>query len=306
MKILLFGRNGQVGWELQRSLAPLGEVIAVDRATVGLCGDLVDLDGIRRTVREVKPDAVVNAAAYTAVDRAESEPELCRRINALAPEAMAEAAKGIGAWMLHYSTDYVFDGSGDRAWTETDVVAPISIYGATKAEGELRIAAACADHMLLRTSWVYAARGANFIHTMLRLGQERERLTVVADQHGAPTGAELIADVTAHALQAAVRGDGLAGTYHLAPSGETTWYDYAQHIMASARAAGLPIKAALEPVPSSAYPTAARRPHNSRLDNRKLQAAFGLQLPPWQPGVERVLAGVAGAARSSPDRQYRP
>ena len=300
MRILLFGKNGQVGWELQRSLAPLGELVAVDRATTGLCGDLNDLDGIRRTVREVKPDAVVNAAAYTAVDRAESEPGTCAKINSLAPEAMAVEAGRIGAWMVHYSTDYVFDGSGERPWREDDPIAPLSVYGASKAEGEGRIAAACATHLILRTSWVYASRGSNFINTMLRLGQERDRLSVVDDQHGAPTGAELIADVTAHALLAVTRRQAPAGIYHLAAGGETTWFAYAQYIFGCARAAGTPIKAAVGPVASSAYPTAARRPHNSRLDNRKLQAAFGLQLPAWQHGVDHVLAGKAGAGRGTP------
>ncbi|MEO5672171.1 MAG: dTDP-4-dehydrorhamnose reductase [Ramlibacter sp.] len=303
MKILLFGRNGQVGWELQRSLVPLGDVVAVDRATTGLCGDLNDIDGIRRTIREAKPDAVVNAAAYTAVDRAESEPELCRKINAFAPEAMAEECRRVGAWMVHYSTDYVFDGSGDKAWTETDPVAPVNTYGASKAEGEARVAAACPDNLLLRTSWVYAKRGSNFISTMLRLAQERERLTVISDQHGAPAGAELIADVTAHALLAVLRQQAPAGIYHLVPSGSTTWFDYAQHIFAHARASGFPIKAAVDPIPTSAYPTAARRPHNSRLDNRKLKETFGLQLPQWQPGVERVLAGIAVPHASAPDRK---
>ncbi|MEO5669528.1 MAG: dTDP-4-dehydrorhamnose reductase [Ramlibacter sp.] len=300
MRILLFGKNGQVGGELQRSLAALGELVALDRSTAGLCGDLEDLDGIRRTIREVRPDAVVNAAAYTAVDRAESDPELCRKVNALAPEVIATEAARIGAWLAHYSTDYVFDGSGDRPWTEDDPVAPLSVYGAAKAEGEARIAAAAPLHLILRTSWVYAASGTNFINTMLKLGQERERLTVVDDQHGTPTGAELIAAVTARILPAAMGAGGLAGIYHLVPAGETTWFDYARHIFSCARATGLPIKAAVDPVPSSAYPTAARRPHNSRLDNRKLQAAFGLRLPPWQHGVEHVLAGRTGAVRASP------
>ena len=292
MKILLFGKNGQVGGELQRSLAPLGELVAVDRTTSGLCGDLDDLEGIRRTVREVKPDAVVNAAAYTAVDRAESEPDACRKTNALAPEALAIEADRIGAWLVHYSTDYVFDGSGDRPWRENDPVRPLNVYGASKAESEVRIAAASTRHLIFRTSWVYAAQGTNFISTMLRLGQERDRLSVVNDQHGAPTGAELIADVTAQALVAAVTREGLAGIYHLVPQGETTWFAYAQYIFEHARAAGLPVKAAVDAVPSSAFPTAAKRPHNSRLDNRKLQAAFGLRLPPWQHGVERMLASA--------------
>jgi dTDP-4-dehydrorhamnose reductase len=294
MKILLFGKNGQVGWELQRSLAPLGQLVAVNRASVELCGDLNDLDGIRRTVRTVRPDVIVNAAAYTSVDRAESEPDQCRKINALAPEIMAVEAGRLGAWMVHYSSDYVFNGSGEMPWTEGDPPAPVNVYGASKAEGDERILAACSTHLLFRTSWVYAARGSNFVNTILRLGRERDRVAVVNDQHGAPTGAELIADVTAHAILVATRCRDLAGIYHLVPRGVTTWFSYAQFVLALAREAGLPAKAELEGVTSASYPTVARRPHNSRLDNKKLQAVFGLHLPEWQDGVAHVLAGKAG------------
>jgi dTDP-4-dehydrorhamnose reductase len=295
MKILLFGMSGQVGWELQRSLAPLGELVALDRASTPWRGDLADPDAIRDTVRGVRPDVVVNAAAYTAVDRAESEPELCRTVNARAPQAMAEEAARLGAWLVHYSTDYVFDGSGTRPWQEDDAIAPVNTYGAAKAEGERAIAACGVRHLLFRTSWVYAARGANFIATMLRLGQERERLTVVDDQYGAPTGAELIADVTAHAIRSVQREPALGGTYHLAAAGETTWCDYARHVFEAARLNGVAVKAQVEGIPSAAYPTPARRPHNSRLDCRKLEQAFGLQLPDWRHGVSRALA-----ARLSP------
>lgn len=290
MKILLFGKNGQVGWELQRSLAPLGELVAPARSDAPLCGDLSDLDGIVRTVREVRPELIVNAAAYTAVDKAESEPDLCRRINAEAPAALAVQAQKLGAWLIHYSSDYVFDGSGDLARKEDEPMAPLNAYGRSKAEGERLVAAACAQHLLLRTSWVYAARGANFARTMLRLGAERDRITVVDDQHGAPTGAELIADVTAHAIRAALRGDPVAGTYHLVPAGQTSWFGYARFLLGEASAMGWPVKAQLEPVPSSAYPTPAPRPHNSRLNNKKLEKTFGLRLPPWQDGVRRMLA----------------
>ena len=289
MKILLFGKTGQVGWELQRSLAPLGELVALDRTSQALCGDLTDLEGISSTIRAVRPQVVVNTAAYTAVDRAEAEPVLCQAINSDAPQVMGIEAARIGAWMIHYSTDYVFDGSGSRPWTEVDMPAPINVYGHTKAEGERHLAAACARHLIFRTSWVYADRGANFLRTMLRLAQERDHLSVVDDQWGAPTGAALIADVTAHALRSAVRQDGLAGLYHVTAQGETTWYGYAQHLLEVARASGLPVKATLRPIPSSSYPTAARRPHNSRLNNSKLEKAFGLRLPPWQQGVERVV-----------------
>ncbi|MFC5498373.1 dTDP-4-dehydrorhamnose reductase [Caenimonas terrae] len=299
MKLLLLGRNGQVGWELQRSLSVLGEVVALDRGSSNHCGDLSNLEGLARTVREVRPDVIVNAAAYTAVDRAESEPELARLVNAAAPGVLAQEARQLGALLVHYSTDYVFDGSGSRPWTETDVPAPLSVYGSTKLDGERAIAAHCERHLILRTSWVYAARGGNFIRTMLRLAQERERLTVVDDQYGAPTSAELVADVTAHAIRqltapAAGRA-GLAGIYHLAAAGETTWHGYASHLLGEARRLRpeLPLKATdIAPVPSEAFVTAARRPRNSRLDTAKLREAFGLALPPWKQGVDRILAEI--------------
>ncbi len=309
MKILLFGKNGQVGWELQRSLAPLGELLALDRNAVGMRGDLEDPGAVAATIARVRPDVIVNAAAYTAVDQAENDADLARRINAEAPGAMAEAAERLGAWLVHYSTDYVFDGTGNRPWREDDPVAPASVYGRTKAEGEALIAARCRRHLVLRTSWVYAARGGNFLHTMLRLAQERDSLSVVDDQFGAPTGAELIADVTAHAVRALRGGtaDALAGVYHLAAAGETSWHGYADYVVETARASsqGGRIRArAVQPVPASAYKTVARRPHNSRLSTTKLQDAFALRLPPWQAGVERVLtetgwASPAGRARTA-------
>jgi len=295
MKILLLGKNGQVGWELQRSLAPLGEVIALDRHSQDLCGDLSDLQGLARTVQTVRPDLIVNAAAHTAVDKAESEPELARTLNALAPAVLAQEAHKLGAWLVHYSTDYVFDGSGNRPWIEADTPAPLSVYGQTKLEGEQNIQAACGKHLIFRTSWVYAARGANFAKTMLRLAQERERLTVIDDQFGAPTGAELIADITAHAIHHLLQRPQDAGLYHLAASGETTWNKYAKHVIAQAGLSHIATKIIaneVAPVPSSAFPTPARRPHNSRLDTTRLQSAFGLRLPPWQYGVDRMLAEI--------------
>ena len=295
MKILLLGKNGQVGWELQRSLASLGELVAPGRDDADLCGDLSNLDGLARTVQTVRPDVIVNAAAHTAVDRAESEPELAHTLNALAPGVLAREAAKIGAWLVHYSTDYVFDGSGSRPWTETDAPAPLSVYGRSKLEGERLIQAACAQHLIFRTSWVYAARGGNFAKTMLRLAQERERLTVINDQFGAPTGAELIADVTAHALRQCLRQPADAGLYHLAASGETSWHGYANQVLALARLidSAIKIKATeVAPVPSSAFATAARRPLNSRLDCQKLQSTFGLVLPNWGQGVARMLNEV--------------
>ncbi len=293
MKILLLGKDGQVGWELQRSLAPLGELVALGRhGADGLCGDLGHLEGLAQTVRQLRPDVIVNAAAHTAVDKAESEPELARTLNALAPGVLALEAKALDALLVHYSTDYVFDGSGAVPRLETDAVAPLSVYGRTKLEGEQRIQASCCRHLIFRTSWVYAARGGNFAKTMLRLAQERESLTVIDDQWGAPTGADLIADVTAHAIRQVVRCPQDAGLYHLVAQGETTWNAYARYVLAQAQQVqpALPIQAReVRPVPSSAFPTPAQRPHNSRLDTNKLQATFGLQLPSWQQGVTRML-----------------
>jgi dTDP-4-dehydrorhamnose reductase len=301
MKILLFGQNGQVGWELQRSLAPLGELVALDRHSIELCGDLGNLAGLAATIQQVRPDIIVNAAAYTAVDKAESEPDLARTINALGPGVMAQEAAKLGSWLVHYSTDYVFDGSGSRPWVETDAPAPLSVYGRTKLEGEQLIQSACKQHLILRTSWVYAARGGNFAKTMLRLAQERDRLTVIDDQVGAPTGAELIADVTAHALRQLMQRPQDAGLYHLAAQGEASWCSYANYVLAGAsygsngnkNIASKPLvlkTSTATPIPTSDYPTPAQRPLNSRLDTSRLQATFGLTLPPWQQGVARMLA----------------
>lgn len=298
MKLLLFGKDGQVGWELQRSLAVIGEVVALNRYSADLCGDFTKLDALAATVRQVRPDVIVNAAAYTAVDKAESETELARLVNAFAPEVLAKAAQQLGALLVHYSTDYVFDGSGDRPWAETDPTGPLNAYGRTKLEGERLIAAACGRHLILRTSWVYGARGGNFIKTMLRLAQERDKLTVVGDQHGAPTSAELLADVTAHMVRQQVSKDDpgdLGGTFHVAAAGETTWHGYASHVLEQARRShpAIPIKAIeVAAVGSEAFVTAAMRPKNSRLDTAKLRSSVGLTLPPWQQGVDRVLAEI--------------
>ena len=297
MKILLFGKNGQVGWELQRSLAPLGELIALDRHSTAHCGDLSNLSGLAETVRAIQPDVIVNAAAHTAVDKAESEPDLAHTLNALAPEVLAREAAKLGAWLVHYSTDYVFDGSGDTPWTESDATGPLSVYGASKLEGEKLIAQHCPRHLIFRTSWVYAARGGNFAKTMLRLGQERDKLTVINDQFGAPTGADLIADITAHAIRQVTQADANphAGIYHLVASGETTWFEYAKHVLAQVQQAQAAIKikaTEVLPVPTSAFPTPAKRPHNSRLNTQKLQTTFNLTLPAWQTGVNRMLAEI--------------
>lgn len=294
MRILLFGKNGQLGWELQRSLAPLGEVIALGRGDRP-CADFSQPSDVAATVRALAPDVIVNAAAYTAVDKAESDSQTAMTVNAVTPGLLAKVATGLGSWLVHYSTDYVFDGEGVTPWREDDAVAPLNEYGRGKLAGEENIRASGCKHLIFRTSWVYAARGGNFAKTMLKLAQERDALQVINDQYGAPTGAELLADVTALALRAAMHDPQLAGTYHVAPKGETTWHGYAQHVIAQARAAGQPIKVAQEAiaaVPTSAFPTPARRPANSRLDTRKLRRAFGLHLPEWQAGVDRMLAEI--------------
>ncbi len=292
-KILLFGKNGQVGWELQRALAPLGTVIALDRHSSEYRGDLSDLAALRTTIAAIAPHVIVNAAAYTAVDKAEAEAALADGINHQAVAVMAEEAAKLGALLVHYSTDYVFNGSGSTPWVETDAPAPLSVYGITKLAGEQAIIASGCAHLIFRTSWVYAARGANFAKTMLRLAAEREQLKVINDQMGAPTGAELIADISAHALRATLNNAHLSGVYHLAALGETSWHGYAEFVIAAARGQGIALKTTLiNPIPTHQYPTPAARPHNSRLNTAKLHAAFGLTLPHWQAGVARMLEEI--------------
>jgi dTDP-4-dehydrorhamnose reductase len=295
-RILLLGKNGQVGWELQRALAPLGELVACDfDSPGGLAADFARPETLPALIRALRPQLIVNAAAHTAVDQAESEPEFARTLNATAPGLIAREAAALGALLVHYSTDYVFDGSGSAPRDEDAMPAPLSVYGRTKLEGEQLIRASGCAHLILRTSWVYAARGGNFARTMLRLAAERERLEVICDQVGAPTGAELLADVSAHAARRVLAEPALAGTYHCVAAGHTDWHGYACHVIEWARAHGQPVKVApqaIVAVPTSAYPTPARRPLNSRLDTRRLLAAFGLTLPPWQAGVERMLAEV--------------
>ena len=296
MKILLLGKNGQVGWELQRALAPLGEVTACDfDSAAPLKADFSQPDSLPALIRAVRPDAIVNSAAHTAVDKAESEPELARAINATATGVIAREAATLGVPLLHYSTDYVFDGSGDRPRDEAAPTGPLSVYGRTKLEGEEHIRASGCTHLILRTSWVYAARGGNFARTMLRLAAERDALAVISDQIGAPTGAELLADVSAHALRALLAEPALSGTYHCVAGGETNWFDYARFVIEWARARGHAIKVApdaIRAIATSAYPTPARRPLNSRLDTTKLRTTFGVTLPHWQAGVQRMLGEV--------------
>lgn len=293
MKILLLGKNGQLGWELQRALAPLGQVTALASDAADYCGDLRQPELLAATVRQLRPDVIVNAAAWTAVDLAESEPQAAYQVNAQAVEVLAREAQQLGAWLIHYSTDYVFSGSGERPWREDDSTGPLNVYGASKLAGEQAIIAACDRHLIFRTSWVYGSRGNNFARTMLRLGQQREELAVINDQFGAPTGADLLADCSAHALVKALANPALAGVYHLAAGGTTSWYDYARLVFSEADAAGLPLALRkLNPQPTSGYPTPAQRPLNSRLDTAKFKQAFGLQLPEWQQGVQRMLAEI--------------
>ena len=304
MNILLLGSGGQVGWELQRALAPLGAVQAFDAHTPGpdvashLRADFTQPEQVLELIRVVQPDVIVNAAAHTAVDKAESEPELARQINALTPALIAAEAARLGALLVHYSTDYVFDGSGKHPRDEASPPEPLSVYGRTKLEGEQAIQASGCRHLIFRTSWVYGARGGNFARTMLRLAAERDELNVIDDQIGAPTGADLLADVTAHAIRHVAAGhEDALGLYHLVASGQTSWHAYASFVIEWARAAGEPIRVASDAVRAIGtidYPTPARRPLNSRLCTDKLQQVFGLTLPPWQQGVSRMLTEILG------------
>lgn len=295
-RILVLGCDGQVGWELQRAMAPLGEVIALNRhGREGLCGDLSRPDDLAATVRRLEPQLVINAAAYTAVDKAESDSAVATAINAHAPTVLARELDRLGAWLIHYSTDYVFPGTGTQAWKEDDPTGPLSVYGQSKLAGEEGIRTHSARHLILRTSWVYASRGGNFARSMLNLALSRDQLKVVDDQIGAPTGADLIADVTAHIVRDLTLGRkplDVAGTYHLAARGETSWCDYARFVLQHAELAGLSLKVSagdIAGIPTEAYPVPAPRPRNSRLNTDKLCAGFGLSLPHWQSGVVRML-----------------
>jgi dTDP-4-dehydrorhamnose reductase len=290
MKILLLGCRGQVGWELERALAPFGDLTALDRAVA----DLSDPDAVGRLVLAARPAVVVNAAAYTAVDRAESESDLAHRINATSVGALGTAAERIGALVIHYSTDYVFDGEKHGAYTETDATAPLGVYGRTKLAGEQALSASGAAHFVFRTSWVYGARGANFMLTMLRLAAERPALRVVSDQHGAPTWSRDIASATAAVVARYGAGERApSGAYHMAGSGETSWHGFAERILCIAGVA-TPVEA----IPTSAYPTPARRPRNSRLDTARLHRTFGLRLPTWEASLERCLADRGAYAKA--------
>ncbi|MDP3498296.1 MAG: dTDP-4-dehydrorhamnose reductase [Candidatus Nitrotoga sp.] len=297
--ILLFGKNGQVGFELQRALSPLGLVHAFGRQDCDLANLSQDLSQVRETVRQLRPDIIVNASAYTAVDKAESEPQVAYLINAAVPSALAEEAASIGALLVHYSTDYVFDGKQSGWYVEDDIPNPQSVYGASKLAGENGIAAAGCRNLIFRTSWVFGAHGGNFAKTILRLAKERESLNVIADQYGAPTSAHLIADVTAQVIaqywNEVNRESFPYGIYHLVADGETTWYEYAKYVIAYAEKAGIELRlksSAIEAIPSINYPLPAPRPSNSRLDSGKLRKTFDLTLPDWHQDMVPVLEKI--------------
>jgi dTDP-4-dehydrorhamnose reductase len=298
VKILLLGCNGQVGWELQRSLAPLGDVIACDFESItDRRVDFTKPAAVAELIDRIQPRVIVNSAAYTAVDMAESEAELARMINATTPGVIAERARALGALFVHYSTDYVFDGSGNHPRDELAATGPLSVYGKTKLEGDERICGSGCRHLILRTSWAHAVRGRNFIKTMLRLAAERDELSVISDQIGAPTGADLLADVTAQAISQVIAERGETGVFNCVAAGHTSWFDYARFVIEWARTQGLPVKVkpeAIRAVATEAYPTPAQRPRNSRLSTEKLQRVFSLTLPPWQHGVERMLRETYG------------
>ena len=292
--ILVTGKDGQVGNALLAALRPHGTVVATSRVEC----DLADPESLANAVHTARPDIIVNAAAYTAVDRAESDRELAFAVNTAAPGILAELAERSGAVLIHYSTDYVFDGTKSWPYREDDATNPLSVYGASKRDGEAAVRAALPQHLILRTSWVFGAHGANFLKTMLRLAHERDTLTVVSDQFGAPTSADLIAQTTARLVGAIIQAKTTVpyGIYHLSAGGETSWHGFAADLIARARALGMPVRVgndAVRAIPTSAYPTPAKRPANSRLDTAKLRANFGLDLPPWQDGVRTVLETLA-------------
>lgn len=296
MKILLFGKDGRLGTELQRSLATLGKVVALNRGSADLCGDLAKPTAIYESVISVAPQVIVNAAAWTDVEKAEDSPEVARKINVLAPAAMAEAAARLGARLVHYSTDYVFDGSGSEPWTEEDSPHPLNSYGAGKFEGEVKVATTCPDHLIFRTSWLYSSKRHGFAQHVLSQAMGQMNIAVVNDQIGSPTGADWLADMTAHALRVIQSGQmGLAGVYHLAASGFISRHGYARFLLECAQREGWKLKSvaeAVQAVSSNDYPSAVKRPQNARLDTSKFEAAFGCSCPPWQDGVKGFVRNL--------------
>jgi dTDP-4-dehydrorhamnose reductase len=297
MKILLLGKDGQLGWELQRALAPLGSLTSLGRNEKnGLCGNLSNLDHLEKAIMLLKPDVIVNAGAYTAVDDADSNSDLAKQVNADAPKLLANLAKQLDALLVHYSTDYVFDGSGSAGWKEGDATGPLNVYGQTKLDGELAIRDAECKYLIFRTSWVYTAKGNNFAKSMMRLASDRDELNVISDQVGSPTSAELIADVSAHAIRLVVADSTLSGVYHLTASGETSWCDYARYVIRLARQNTQVFQVKMiNEISSAEYKTPAQRPLNSRLDCSKLQQSFSILLPSWQVGVKRMLTEIQGS-----------
>lgn len=293
MKIILFGKNGQVGWELQRSLAPLGAVIALDSKSTKYNADFLFPSELEKTILSIKPDVIVNAAAYTNVDSAETDNINAFKVNFESVEIIAKTAEKIGALLIHYSTDYVFDGTNNTPWLETDIPAPLNIYGKSKLAGEQAIINNCKKYLIFRTSWVYASRGNNFAKTMLRLGKKHDLLSVINDQYGAPTSAELLADCTAHAIKNVLTHKSNYGLYHLVAKGTTTWFEYASLIFKYANEYSMPLAIKkLTPIPSKEYPLPALRPHNSRLNTQKFETTFELNLPPWEYGVHRMISEI--------------
>jgi dTDP-4-dehydrorhamnose reductase len=296
VKILLLGKSGQVGWELQRSLAPLGELVALDRSQA----DFSKPESLRKIIAEIKPNWIVNAAAYTAVDKAESEQELAHTINAKAAQVLAEEASKLDAWLIHYSTDYVYDGRKSNAYNESDEVNPLSVYGASKLAGEKAIQKSNCNYLIFRTSWVFAAKGNNFAKSMMRLASERDELKIVADQFGAPTSAELIADVSALCMQQLIINEQRfslngVGIYHLVASGEASWHSFAQYVINKAEHSGVVLKATSQkimPITTDEYPLPAKRPCNSRLCTNKLTEVFSIKLPHWSVYVDRMLEEI--------------
>ncbi|MGJ0577781.1 dTDP-4-dehydrorhamnose reductase [Xenorhabdus bovienii] len=290
MKILLFGKNGQVGWELQRALAPLGELIALETKSEKYHADFLEPEKLAATIQQINPDIIVNAAAYTAVDKAESDKETAQKINVDSVAILAKSAQNINAWLIHYSTDYVFNGKGENPWQENDIPAPLSVYGKTKLDGENVIINNCDKYLIFRTSWVYASKGSNFAKTMLNLGKKHNQLSIINDQFGSPTSAELLADCTAHAIRVAIKNPHVAGLYHLTATGTTTWYEYAKLVFNEAQKYQIELSIQnVIPISTAEYPLPAKRPHNSRLNTNKFEKTFKLKLPDWKQGVIRTV-----------------
>ncbi|MEY4923023.1 MAG: dTDP-4-dehydrorhamnose reductase [Pseudomonadota bacterium] len=290
MHILLFGKNGQVGWELQRALAPLGTLTALSHDSTDYCGDFLNPKGLIKTIRTIKPDVIVNAAGYTAVDRAETERDLAMCINAEGVEVLAKEANALGSLLVHYSTDHVFDGSGIQPWRELDKPAPVNFYGKTKLAGEIAVQKYCDKHLIFRSSWIYSTYGDNFIKTILNLGLENDTLSIVNDQYGAPTGADLLADCSTHAIRMALDDASKYGLYHVAATGVTSWYEYALFVVELAKKKNKALQVnEIFKIPSSSFMREASRPMNSRLSSENFQREFNLFLPIWESGVERML-----------------